>query len=142
MTDGDVAAEGDRIRELEITHARAGEGIARDDRRVVQHERARAEGGVVADADAARADRDAAAVTAGGGERQGAGTALRDATGGGQQRAGEGDVRVDDQGADGRTEVHRAGEGQRTGLHGVAEDGAGAEGDVVRQDVGGRRRGR
>ena len=142
MTEGDVAAEGDRIRELVIADTRAGEVIARDDRRVVQHERPRAEGGVVADADAARADRDAAAVAAGGGERQGAGTALRDATGGGQQRAGEGDVRVDDQGADGRTEVHRAGEGQRTGLHGVAEDGTGAEGDVVRQDVGGRRRGR
>ena len=53
VAEGDVTPECDRIRELEITDARAGEGVARDDRRVVQHERARAEGGVVADADAA-----------------------------------------------------------------------------------------
>ena len=141
MTEGDVAPEGERVSELEIADARAGEVITREHRGVVEGQRAGAEGGVIADAEPTPADRDTAVEAAGGGERECTRAALRDTATRAGEESGKGDVGVDGQGADGRTEISRAGEGQRTGLHRVAEGDrvGGAEGEVIREDVGGRR---
>ena len=79
MAERDVTAEGDGVRELEISDARAGEIITREHRRLVEDQRTRAEGSVITDADSTTAEGDPASETAGRSERERTRAALRDA---------------------------------------------------------------